>query len=68
MMLQKSNNEAINLKKKWKGSYFIYNKLLNRFYKLKDYKGNILKPPVNGEILKRYYDRQNSIIEVCFDW
>src|SRR6266542_2414647 len=45
------------LEEKWKGPYFIYDKLLNGSYKLKDLKGNIFKTPVNGEILKRYHDR-----------
>ncbi len=41
--------------------YYIHDKLLNRFYKFKDFKGNIMKTLINGEILKRYYDRQNYI-------
>src|SRR6266498_1614494 len=45
----------------WKGPYFIHDKLLNGSYKLKDLKGNIFKIPVNGEILKRYHDRQNYV-------
>ena len=40
---------------------FIYDKLLNGSYKLKDLKGNIFKTSVNGEILKRYHDRQNYV-------
>ncbi len=49
------------LEEKWKGSYFIHDKLLNGSYKLKDLKGNIFKTPVNGKILKRYHDRQNYV-------
>src|SRR6266542_1315978 len=45
------------LEEKWKGPYFIHDKLLNGSYKLKDFKGNIFKTPVNREILKRYHDR-----------
>ncbi len=45
------------LEEKWKGPYFIHDKLLNGSYKLKDLKENIFKIPVNGEILKRYHDR-----------
>ncbi len=49
------------LEEKWKGPYYIHEKLLNGSYKLKDYKGNIFKIPVNGEILKRYHSRQNYV-------
>src|SRR6266496_253530 len=49
------------LEEKWKGPYLIHDKLLNGSYKLKDLKENIFKTPVNGEILKRYHDRQNYV-------
>src|SRR6266496_5433213 len=49
------------LEEKWKGPYLIYDKLLNGSYKLKDFKGNIFKIPVNGEILKGYHSRQNYV-------
>src|SRR6266542_3424827 len=49
------------LEEKWKRSYFIHDKLINGSYKLKDFKRNIFKTPVNGEILKRYHDRQNYV-------
>ena len=49
------------LEEKWKEPYFIHDKLLNGSYKFKDFKGNIFKTPVNGEILKRYHDRQNYV-------
>src|SRR6266508_4936895 len=49
------------LEEKWKGPYLIHDKLLNGSYKLKDFKGNIFKTPVNKEILKRYHDRQNYV-------
>ena len=49
------------LEEKWKGPYLIHDKLLNGSYKLKDFKGNIFKTPVNGEILKSYHSRQNYV-------
>ncbi len=49
------------LEEKWKGPYYIHEKLLNGSYKLKDFKGNIMKILINGEILKRYHSRQNYI-------
>ncbi len=49
------------LEEKWKGPYFIHDKLLNGSYKLKDFKRNIFKTPVNGKILKKYHNRQNYV-------
>src|SRR6266540_2522957 len=57
----KAKQWSSKLEEKWKRPYFIYDKLLNGSYKLKDLKGNIFKTPVNEEILKRYYDRQNYV-------
>src|SRR6266540_2165152 len=57
----KAKQWSSKLEKKWKGPYFIHDKLLNGSYKLKDLKENIFKIPVNGEILKRYHDRQNYV-------
>ena len=47
------------LEEKWKGSYYIHEVLLNGSYSLKDKEGRILKTPVNGELLKKYYSRKN---------
>ena len=57
----KAKQWSSKLKEKWKGSYYIYDKLLNESYKLKNLKGNILKTPINGKLLKKYYSRQNYI-------
>ena len=57
----KAKQQSGKLEEKQKGPYLIHDKLLNRSYKLKDFKGNIFKIPVNGKILKRYHDRQNYI-------
>ena len=57
----KAKQWSSKLEEKWKGPYLIHNKLLNGSYKLKDFKGNIFKTPVNGEILKRYLSRQNYV-------
>jgi hypothetical protein len=46
------------LEDKWKGPYYIYQKMFNGAYKLKDLKGKILKTPTNGELLKEYYGRE----------
>jgi len=49
------------LEEKWKGPYYIHNKSLKGSYKLKTKEGNVLRTPVNGELLKKYHSRQNFI-------
>jgi len=49
------------LEEKWKGPYYIQERLLNGSYKLKEVNGKILKTPVNGELLKRYNSREEFI-------
>jgi len=34
---------------------------MNGLYKIKTEQGNILKIPINGELLQRYNDRKNFI-------
>ena len=47
------------LEDKWKGPFYIHNKLLNGAYKLRSTDGRILKTPINASLLKIYNDRQN---------
>ena len=47
------------LEEKWKGPYYIHEVMLNGAYKIKEMNERILKTPVNGELLKRYYSREN---------
>ena len=47
------------LEEKWKGPYYIHAIMLKGAYKLKEMEGRILKKPVNGELLKKYYSREN---------
>ena len=47
------------LEDKWKGPYYIHEVLLKGAYKIKEMDGRILKMPVNGELLKKYYSREN---------
>src|SRR2546421_445754 len=42
---------------KWKGPYYIHNVLINGSYKLRNKQGRVLVTPVNGSLLKKYYDR-----------
>jgi transposase InsO family protein len=48
------------LEDKWKGPYYIHEVLVNGSYKLKEFNGKIFKTPVNGELLKQYFDRRSS--------
>jgi hypothetical protein len=47
------------LEERFKGPYYIHEELLNGSYKIKELSGKILKTPVNGELLKKYYDRED---------
>jgi hypothetical protein len=47
------------LDEKWKGPYYIHEVLVNGSYKIKEITGQVLKTPVNGELLKEYKSREN---------
>ena len=47
------------LDSKWKGPYYIHQIVINRSYKLRTMDGKVLTTPVNGTLLKMYYDRQD---------
>jgi len=44
---------------KWRGPYYIHQVLINGSYKLRTMEGQVLATPVNGTLLKHYYDRQD---------
>jgi len=44
---------------KWKGPYFIHNRVAPDVYQLRTLEGNILETPINTLLLKRYYDRSS---------
>ena len=45
------------LAQKWKGPYYIHNNLPHGAYKLRTIEGQVLTTPVNGNLLKLYYER-----------
>src|ERR1051325_1046501 len=45
------------LEKKWLGPYYIHNILINSSYKLRTMEGQVLVTPINGNLLKPYWDR-----------
>ncbi|GBB98573.1 hypothetical protein RclHR1_32680001 [Rhizophagus clarus] len=57
------------LEEKWIGSYYIHEILMNGFYKIKELNGRVLKTPINGNLLKKYYDRENfePMVIICKD-
>ena len=42
---------------KWKGPYYIHEILINGTHEIKELDDRILKVPVNGEWLGKYYSR-----------
>ncbi len=55
----KENQWSGKLEEKWKGPYYIHEVMLKGSYKIKEMDGRIFKTPVNGELLKKYYSREN---------
>jgi hypothetical protein len=49
------------LDEKWKGPYYVHKIMLNGSYQLKELDGKIMRNPVNGELLKKYYDKEEFI-------
>src|SRR6266542_550377 len=58
-----SPNYHTKLKKKWIGSWIIMEVLYNRTYKIADHVG-VRKQPINGDHLKRYYERTESRVVI----
>lgn len=54
------------LKQKWKGPYYIHNKLYKGVYKLRTLDGKVLKAPINGSLLKFYYKRTAWVPQIVF--
>ena len=55
----RENSKSGKLDDKWKGPYLIHNVYDNDVYKIKTLDGKIFKTPVNGILLKVYYDRKD---------
>ena len=50
------NQHTGKLLPKWKGPYFIHDKQSNGAYKIRTQDGKVLKSPVNGTLLKLYFE------------
>ena len=44
------------LDEKWAGPFYIHEIIVNGSYKIKTIEGKVKNTPVNGELLKKYYD------------
>jgi hypothetical protein len=54
----RENTKSGKLDDKWKGPYLIHDIQNNNVYRIKTPDGKIFKTPVNGTLLKIYYDRK----------
>jgi hypothetical protein len=53
------NQFSGKLELKWKGPYRIHEILINGSYHLREEDGRLLAKPVNGDLLKSYFDRRS---------
>ncbi|RHZ60338.1 hypothetical protein Glove_355g43 [Diversispora epigaea] len=53
----KHTSHTGKLEPKWKGPFYIHNKLNPGVYKLRTLEGKVLLAPINGSLLKMYYER-----------
>ncbi|RHZ81876.1 hypothetical protein Glove_117g414 [Diversispora epigaea] len=51
----KQTSYTEKLESKWKGSYYIHDKLYKRIYKLRTLKGKVVLAPIDGSLLKLYH-------------
>jgi hypothetical protein len=52
------NQFSGKLEPKWKGPYRIHEILINGSYRLREEDGRLIAKPVNGDLLKSYFDRR----------
>lgn len=53
----KQTSHTGKLDQKWKGPYYIHNIVHPGVYKLRTLDGKVTRAPINGSLLKMYYDR-----------
>src|ERR1700722_13745 len=57
----RENSKSGKLDDKWKGPFLIHDVQSNNVYKIKTLDGKVFKTPVNGTLLKLYYDRKDYL-------
>ena len=55
----RENSRSGKLDDKWKGPFLIHDVQSNNVYKMKTLDGKVFKTPINGTLLKLYYDRKD---------
>ena len=61
------NQFSGKLEPKWKGPYRIHETLINGSYRLREEDGRLLAKPVNGDLLKSYFDRRSWEPQIMID-
>ena len=61
------NQFSGKLEPKWKGPYRIHEILINGSYRLREEDGRLLAKPVNGDLLKSYFDRWSWEPQIMID-
>ena len=59
--VSRENSRSGKLDDKWKGPFLIHDVQSNNVYKIKALDGKVFKTPVNGTLLKLYYDRKDYL-------
>jgi Integrase core domain len=60
----KQTSHTGKLDPKWKGPYYIHDLLYPGVYKLRTLDGNVLRAPINGSLLKMYYERTSWVPQI----
>jgi len=60
----KQTSHTGKLDPKWKGPYYIHDLSYPGVYKLRTLDGKVLRTPINGSLLKKYYKRDSWVPQI----
>jgi ribosomal protein L21E len=60
----KQSSHTGKLNPKWKGPYYIHDTPNKGVYKLRTLEGKVIQAPINGSLLKRYYERTTWVPQI----
>jgi hypothetical protein len=63
----KHTSHTGKLNPKWKGPYYIHDCLHKGVYKLRTLDGKVLQTPLNGSLLKKYYERSTWVPQITIE-
>jgi len=63
----KQTSHTGKLDPKWKGPYYIHDLSHPGVYKLRTLDGKVLRAPINGSLLKKYYERTSWVPQVTIE-